>query len=63
MAATPTDYERVNCILPRAMKKELIRWCEDRDISITQALRASIRDLLDRKEFKTCPPPKKKSRH
>ena len=62
MAATPTEYERVNCILPRAMKKELIKWCDERDISITQALKASIRELLDQKELKICPK-KKKSRH
>lgn len=61
MAATPTEYERVNCILPRELKRQLIRWCDERDISITQALKASIRELIEKKELKVCP--KKKSKH
>lgn len=55
MAKKPTDYERVAFILTRAQKKQLIRWCDDHDISITQAMRATVANLLAKKEIVLCP--------
>ena len=55
MAARPTEYERVNCIVSRDLKREFVRWCNDHDLTITQALRASIRNLLDKREIILCP--------
>ena len=54
MAAKATDYERVNCIVTRDMKRDFVRWCEDHDMSMTQAMRASIRNLLNKQEENKC---------
>lgn len=55
MAKRATDYERVAFILSREQKKQLIRWCDDHDISITQAMRATVANLLSKKEIVLCP--------
>lgn len=58
MPARPTDYERVNVILPRDMKRAFIRYCEDNDISMTQVMRASIKKILEKRE-ELCPSKKR----
>lgn len=63
MAQRPTDYERVSVIVSRELKREFIRWCESHDITLTQAVRATIRNLLDKKEFVLCQTKKKKPKH
>lgn len=42
----PTSYERVNVIITRALKKELVRHAKETDSSLTRILKIAIKDYL-----------------
>jgi len=42
----PTHYERVNVIITRALKKELVRHAKETDSSLTRILKIAIKDYL-----------------
>lgn len=51
MSAPLTEYERVNFILPRKEKRLLIKYCEEKKISMTQLMRTTLVDFLEKKGF------------
>lgn len=46
MPAEPTQYERVNVIIPRALKRELVKHAKDTDSSLTRIMKIAIKDYL-----------------
>jgi len=52
MPAEPTDYERVNVIITRELKSELIRHAEKNDSSLTRIMRIALKDYLTTYEKK-----------
>jgi hypothetical protein len=66
MPAEPTDYERVNVIVPRELKRELIRHAENNESSLTRIMRIALRDYLtnhDKSQEKKSCQKKTRSRH
>lgn len=46
MPAEPTSYERVNVIIPRTLKRELVRHAKETDSSLTRIMKIAIKDYL-----------------
>ena len=46
MPAELTDYERIAIIVPRTMKRKLIRIAEETDQSLTRLLKTEIKNYL-----------------
>lgn len=46
MPAAPTQYERVNVIIPRSLKRELVKLAKDTDSSLTRIMKIAIKDYL-----------------
>lgn len=46
MASEPTSYERVNVIVPRSLKRELIKAAKESDSSLTRIMRIALKDYL-----------------
>lgn len=42
----PTHYERVNVIITRQLKKELVKHAKETDSSLTRILKIAIKDYL-----------------
>lgn len=66
MPAEPTQYERVNVIVPRQLKRELIRHAKENDSSLTRIMRIALKDYLtnyDKKEGGEICQKTKRSRH
>lgn len=42
MPAEPTNYERVNVIVPRSMKRELVRQAKEDKTSLTHIMRNAL---------------------
>lgn len=50
MAAEPTQYERVNVIIPRSLKRELVKLAKDTDSSLTRIMKIAIKDYLTKEK-------------
>jgi len=46
MPAEPTSYERVNVIIPRALKRELVRYAKENESSLTRIMRLALREYM-----------------
>lgn len=46
MPAEPTSYERVNVIIPRALKRELIKYAKENESSMTRIMRLALREYI-----------------
>ena len=46
MPAEPTQYERVNVIISRQLKRELIRHAKENESSLTRIMRIALKDYL-----------------
>jgi hypothetical protein len=46
MPAEPTSYERVNVIIPRALKRELVRYAKENESSLTRIMRLALREYI-----------------
>jgi hypothetical protein len=46
MPAEPTPYERVNVIISRSLKRELIRHAKENESSLTRIMRIALKDYL-----------------
>jgi hypothetical protein len=46
MPAEPTQYERVNVIVPRTLKRELVKVAKESDSSLTRIMRVALKDYL-----------------
>ena len=65
MPAEPTQYERVNVIITRQLKRDLIRHAKENDSSLTRIMRIALKDYLtnyDKQGAETCQKTKR-SRH
>jgi hypothetical protein len=50
MPAEPTQYERVNVIISRQLKRELIRHAKENESSLTRIMRIALKDYLMKTE-------------
>jgi hypothetical protein len=46
MPAEPTSYERVNVIIPRSLKRELIKYAKENESSMTRIMRLALREYI-----------------
>ena len=46
MPAEATQYERVNVIIPRSLKRELVKHAKETDSSLTRIMKLAIKDYL-----------------
>ena len=46
MPAEPTPYERVNVIIPRSLKRELIKYAKENESSLTRIMRLALREYI-----------------
>lgn len=46
MAAEPTQYERVNVIITRQLKRELVKHAKETESSLTRIMKLAIKDYL-----------------
>lgn len=62
MALEPTHYERVNVIISRALKRELVRHAKENESSLTRIMRIALKDYLTKYEGEKCQKKTKASR-
>ena len=46
MPAEPTSYERVNVIIPRQLKRELVKYAKENESSLTRIMRMALREYM-----------------
>lgn len=64
MPAELTNYERVNVIITRQLKRELVRHAKETDSSLTRILKIAIKDyLIKLKKLEDEETPKKQRRN
>lgn len=51
MPAEPTQYERVNVIISRSLKRELVRHAKETDSSLTRIMKIAIKDYLTKQKI------------
>lgn len=50
MPAEPTQYERVNVIISRQLKRELVRHAKENESSLTRIMRIALKDYMSKYE-------------
>lgn len=53
MPAEATNYERVNVIIPRQLKRELVKYAKENESSLTRIMRMALREYMAKDKGKT----------
>lgn len=53
MPAEATSYERVNVIIPRQLKRELVKYAKQNESSLTRIMRMALREYMAKDKGKT----------
>lgn len=48
----PTDYNRINIIVPKEEKKKIVEWCTKNRYTLTMVLRQALKDFFKKQGVK-----------
>lgn len=48
----PTDYNRINIIVPKDEKKKIVQWCRENRHTLTSVLRQALKEFFKKQGVK-----------